>query len=380
MARANGWRSMWSWRMVWMLVGIAGCGFVMLELVRPHQNAPAIAAETRKPTHAEPVRLLLDNRIEVTHGSLLESKLTVVPVSQEEVSYPVLTVTGSVIARFDDETEFDWNFSSPDLLANYISYLKTDTEVAFAEQQVAKVRQLSEASVKSHQKIVARLKQLVVSGTDAPKDLAAAETELAHAELQGQKDVFEAESALKVAKASQTALARQLWQAGLNPSLLKSAVDNTVIVVAEVPEAKIAVVTEGQACDARFYSFPGIHFPAVVGKPAPSLSSERRTLRVPFVLQDGNDHLKPGMFAEIGLGTEPRGALLAPTTGVLHVGRCDYILVETEPGVTRVAEVQVGEPHGTKIEILSGLQPSDRIVGSGAILLKPFVVQALQQD
>jgi multidrug efflux pump subunit AcrA (membrane-fusion protein) len=63
---------------------------------------------------------------------------------------------------------------------------------------------------------------------------------------------------------------------------------------------------------------------------------------------------------------------------VLHIGRSDYVLVEAGSGVWQVTEVKVGEQDGTRVEILDGLQGGERVIGNGAILLKPVVVQALQ--
>jgi multidrug efflux pump subunit AcrA (membrane-fusion protein) len=84
------------------------------------------------------------------------------------------------------------------------------------------------------------------------------------------------------------------------------------------------------------------------------------------------------MYAEIGLGTDPRQTVLVPADGVLHVARSDYVLVETKPGTWKVTEVKVGEQDGTRVEILDGLQGGERVIGSGAILLKPIVVRAVQ--
>jgi hypothetical protein len=111
---------------------------------------------------------------------------------------------------------------------------------------------------------------------------------------------------------------------------------------------------------------------------APTLAAERRTLRVFFELSDPQGHLRPGMFADISLGTEPRDALLVPSDAVLHVGRADYVLVQQQPNLWRVTEVRVGEAHGTNVELLSGVAPNDTVIASGAILLKPLVVQSLQ--
>lgn len=170
-----------------------------------------------------------------------------------------------------------------------------------------------------------------------------------------------------------------MFQAGIDPELLVKASTRTAIVVAEVPEARIGLVQPGQSCNASFYAFPDTKFSGRVGSLAPTLSKELRTLRVFFELSDPQGRLKPGMFAEIGLGTDTRQALLAPLDGVIHVGRADYMLVAAQAGVWRVTEVKVGELYDRRVEILHGLTAGDRVIGSGAILLKPFMVNALEE-
>jgi multidrug efflux pump subunit AcrA (membrane-fusion protein) len=84
------------------------------------------------------------------------------------------------------------------------------------------------------------------------------------------------------------------------------------------------------------------------------------------------------MFAEIGLGTDPRNALLAPADGVVHVGRTDYLLVATpSPDVWRVTPVEVGELREGQLEIVKGLKAGDRVLGQGTILLKPAIVASV---
>jgi hypothetical protein len=67
-----------------------------------------------------------------------------------------------------------------------------------------------------------------------------------------------------------------------------------------------------------------------------------------------------------------------PADGVLHVEDKDYALAAGEPGTWRIAEVQIGELRGSDVEVLSGLKAGDRVLGKGAILLKPVVVRCLQ--
>ena len=84
------------------------------------------------------------------------------------------------------------------------------------------------------------------------------------------------------------------------------------------------------------------------------------------------------MFAEIGLGTDVRETLMIPADGVLHVGQSDYVILAGEAGVWKITEVKTGEQYGNRIEVLHGLKAGDRVVGSGAILLKPYVVRDIQ--
>ena len=117
----------------------------------------------------------------------------------------------------------------------------------------------------------------------------------------------------------------------------------------------------GQGCEARFFGFPEQLFPGQVRAIAPVLSKERRSLRVLFAISDPRDQLRPGMFADIGLGTDAREALLIPPEAVVHVGRSDYVLRRDGSGDWRVTEVQVGELHETAVEVLGGLQPATRL-------------------
>jgi hypothetical protein len=67
-----------------------------------------------------------------------------------------------------------------------------------------------------------------------------------------------------------------------------------------------------------------------------------------------------------------------PADGVLHVGDKDYALRGADGGTWQVADVETGELRGTEVEVLTGLKAGDRVLGQGAILLKPVVVRALE--
>jgi membrane fusion protein, heavy metal efflux system len=327
------------------------------------------------------VRVAGPDLIAVQPDTPLASKLDVRTVATERIAAPLLSVTGSVVARLSpgtDNADARWDFSQLELATTYADWLRARAEEPYTQQQLAKTRELVAARVAAQTELVDRLRLLVKAGTDSPRDLAKAEADLVEAQLDGKKEIYEAETAAKTAQRTRATLARQLFQAGIDPELLSASQEGTTVLVADVPEGRIGLVRDGQAAEARFYALPGETISGRVRSLAPALTADRRTLRVFFELDDPLAHLRPGMFAEVGLGTEPRDALLVPSDAVLHVGRTDYVLVRTQPGLWRATPVQVGEAHDANVEILSGLTPGDQIVGRGAILLKPPLVQALQ--
>jgi multidrug efflux pump subunit AcrA (membrane-fusion protein) len=294
---------------------------------------------------------------------------------------PVLTVTGTVIASLRPTKGRGryWQFSSPELLTTYTDWQKAIADIAFAEKQIHSIRQLADNRVRAQDTLVARLKKLVEAGTDTEKDLAAAQTELLQAQIQGRKDIHEAETMLRVAQQSEAALSRQLQQAGVDPSLLRVTATEMDIVVADVPEGLVSRVRLGQKCEAKFSCLAGKQFSGNVRVISPVLSKERRSLRVLFVIDDPDDLLRPGMFADIGLGTDERESIQVPLAGVVHVDRADYLLVRAPDGDWQVTAVEVGEANQGSVEILDGIRSGSQIVAQGAILLKPLIVETMQR-
>src|SRR5262249_29598474 len=152
-------------------------------------------------------------------------------------------------------------------------------------------------------------------GTERLKDVIAERVNLKQFEIQGKKDVHEAENAVKVAEKTEAALARQLQQAGLEPTMLRSAAAEGDIVVAEVPERVVSRVRLGMSCEVRFFAFPNRVFTGRVSAISPVISKDKRVLNVQFTVKDPANEIRPGMFAEIGLGTDRRQALLMPAAG-----------------------------------------------------------------
>ena len=372
-----------AWRWSWTYVATVCVVAIIFWLVRPvHPRPILVPAPSDSRPVPEAVRTERGGLIVIAEGSPVKKHLSELTLTHQRVNFPVLTVSGSILARIVSgrgPLEDRWQFSSSELAGKYADWLRTTGEIEFAKNQLDKTKELSVAQTDHLEEVVKRMEPTVRSGSMPEKSYKAAKAELVKAQLQGEKDIFAAQSALRVANKMRTALERDLSQGGIEAVVFARAVEQMVLIAANVPETRISQVRDGQGCVARFYAYPAQNFDAHVESLSSLLTSERRTMRVLFELNDPEEVLRPGMFAEVGLGTDERDAILIPAEALLHVNRDDYVVVSMGSGAWRPAKVRVGELHDNSFEVLHGIESGDTIVSRGAILLKPAVMQVLNR-
>jgi hypothetical protein len=363
-----------------MTLAAVGAVIVIYFIVRRPAREPA--AERDLSVAPGMARIVGSKELEIAQGSALERHVDKHTVVAEKVSMPLLTVTGSVAAHSHKgagNPQDRWQFQSADVSTAYADWRRFQNDVDYAGKQLEKTRELGKAQIARYTGVYERLKKLVEeTGTEAKKDLSAAHADLIQSEIQTRKDEYDAESALNTALRNRAQAARSLVQGGIDPGSFDQE-DAVAIIVAQVPEVQMRGVKEGQSCVARFYGLPDASFPGKITRIVPTLSADRRTLRVLFQLGDADEKLRPGMFADVGIGTDSRDATLVPAQGTVHVGEKDYVLVRAKAGPWRVQEVDLGEQKGPLIEARSGVSVGEEVIGRGAILLKPFLIQALEK-
>jgi cobalt-zinc-cadmium efflux system membrane fusion protein len=316
-----------------------------------------------------------------------------------DLTEPVLPVTGAVLASLRpgtedakdkkkdkdvrDENDKDkakdaWQFATSDLLQAFADWQKAGADVQFQKTQRDAIKELADYRVEAQKEVVVRMEKLVEAGTERLKDLVAERVNLKQFDIQGRKEIHEAETAVKLAIRAEATLARQLQQAGLEPTALRSHAVEGEIVVAEIPEHFLERVRLGMTCKVTFFALPGREpFVGKVSSISPMINKDKRTANVQFTVTDAKKQIRPGMFAVVRLVTEEK-ALVMPADGILHVGDNDYALKGADDGTWQIIQVRIGELRGTDVEVLDGLKEGDRVLGQGAILLKPTVVRALQ--
>jgi cobalt-zinc-cadmium efflux system membrane fusion protein len=386
-----------------LILSFAVAGGVLVYLMLA--GGKADDADEKRPTPPEEVVQIVGPRaLFIKSGTPLDAKLDKdAKVRLATLTTPLLPVTGTALASLrpgDGKTKDAWQFASADLLQAFADWERAVTDVQFQKKQLTLITEMNDKRVERQKLVAERKKELVKIGTETIENLAAEETNLIAFEIQKRKEVHEQETQVNLSERTEATLARQLQQNGLEPTMLRSAALEGEIVVAEVPENMIRQVKVGMHCKVEFFALPD-HKPPFTGKVSsisPVISKDKRVASVQFIVKDPGKELLPGMFARIGIGDE-RKALVMPADGVLHVGDHDYVLVADADGRWEIYQVETGELLKNRfdilpgdlvkndIEVLSGyslldplrkLQKDDRVIGAGAILLKPVVIRALQ--
>ncbi len=267
---------------------------------------------------------------------------------------------------------------SPDITAAYSDFVKESSELEYATRAYGLAKDLYETRA---------LPQ---------KDLKQAENELVKARAEFRR----AKERLLSLKVSAEELDKPLAEQKISSRFeLKSPLEGTVVertvtpgssvggdpsqvlftvadlgklqVVADVYERDLALVKVGQVARVTVEAYPDIGFPAAVAAIGDVVDPNTRTIKVRAWVNNEARKLKPEMFArlhiEIGDATS---FLTIPKEAVLEIDGKEFVYVEEAQGRFVKRQVKVGTASGDQVRILEGLQPGERIVTKGAVLIK----------
>lgn len=142
-----------------------------------------------------------------------------------------------------------------------------------------------------------------------------------------------------------------------------------VWVEAELREADAGSVREGSTALVELNAFPGDPMAGLVEYVYPTLQSEARTLKARVAIPNPAGRIKPGMYATVRLSSPSRSALTVPGSAVVNTGERSIAFVDIGGGSVMPVEVETGRISGAFTEILTGLEPGQRVVTSAQYLL-----------
>jgi len=147
----------------------------------------------------------------------------------------------------------------------------------------------------------------------------------------------------------------------------------TLVAAFDVFEGDLALVKENAEVELRVDALPGKVLKGTVSRLEPQLGTETRAVRARVRLPNEEGLLRPGLFVRVTVSAHMEqiaGRLRVPSGAVQPLGGEEAVFVERQPGVYEVRPVTVGHRYGQVSELLSGLSGGERIVTSGAFILR----------
>lgn len=144
---------------------------------------------------------------------------------------------------------------------------------------------------------------------------------------------------------------------------------SNVWVEVEVYENEFPNVHIGQRVEIRSQSFPGKSFSGKVSYIYPFLDPKTRTVKARVEMPNPGMRLKPDMFVNAIIKVPLGSAIVVPVTAVLDTGTRQVVWVESSPGMFEPRDVKVGQQTDDKIQIISGINPGDKVAVSGGYLI-----------
>ena len=144
---------------------------------------------------------------------------------------------------------------------------------------------------------------------------------------------------------------------------------DSVWVTAMVPESDIASISKGQSVDVSFPAYPDqvlhgtVSFVSAVEEP----DTRRTKVRIGFANPDGK--LKPNMFANAKFNVPQNSVVFVPNSALLMNNDSTIVLVEVTPWTFVKRSVMPGYAEGEGTRIDQGLNPDDRVVVKGGVLV-----------
>ena len=160
-------------------------------------------------------------------------------------------------------------------------------------------------------------------------------------------------------------------QIGAGKDIMRIVALNTIYFDGQLSETQFAQVRVGQPVDVRVDAVPGAKYAGIVSKIFPVASATARSFTIRITLSNSGGRLRPNLFArgQITLATH-RDAIVAPREAVLDInGTSGHVFVISGDHAEE-RKVTVGIENMREIEILSGLEKTDKVVTVGQASLQ----------
>jgi len=139
---------------------------------------------------------------------------------------------------------------------------------------------------------------------------------------------------------------------------------------ADVFEDELAWLKLGDRAEMHVRAQPGRTYRGKITFIHPVMNNKSRTVQVRLEFDNEDLSLKPGMFANVVLYTDPQPeALVVPSEAIVRSGSREQVFVQRGEGMFDPREVTLGISTDGLTQILNGVEPGERVVSSGQFLI-----------
>jgi len=132
-----------------------------------------------------------------------------------------------------------------------------------------------------------------------------------------------------------------------------------------VPESAVSMVHLGTVVQVHVLNL-NRDFQGRVARFADAVNEETRTMHTEIDVENPQDTLTAGMYAEVKLVLQgKKDALTVPVQGVVQEGNEHYVLALDDQDRVQKRNVELGEQTSTTVEIVHGLSEKDRVISAG---------------
>jgi RND family efflux transporter MFP subunit len=156
-----------------------------------------------------------------------------------------------------------------------------------------------------------------------------------------------------------------LINAGETPgnALFRVADTHRLRIYVSVPQSYAGGVHPGMQAQLTFADHPGRQFAAEVASTARALDATSRTLQVELQIDNSRGELFPGSYADVHFNFPASTTTLrVPVNTVLFRAQGLLVAVVDSQNHVHLRRIAEGRDFGTQIEVLSGLEATDRLI------------------
>jgi RND family efflux transporter MFP subunit len=139
---------------------------------------------------------------------------------------------------------------------------------------------------------------------------------------------------------------------------------NPLRIYFRVPQANVTDVRVGQSIDVVFSDLAKT-LPAKVATTSESITPNSRTLLVELHMDNPNNAIQPGSYAEARLTPSSLGQIVTlPNKTLLFRAQGLQVGVVKPDNTVELRDIKVGRDFGSTIQIVQGVTPSDRVINN----------------